>query len=54
MMQFSSINQHMSMTVRRLEQQLQECQFREKELQRRVAELEASIKAAQDFQQQAQ
>ena len=44
----------MSMTVRRLEQQLQECQLREEEFQRRVAELEASATSAQDFQQQAQ
>ena len=44
----------MSTTVKRLEQQLQECRLREEELQRRVAELEASTTAAQDFQQQAQ
>ena len=54
MIQSSSINQDMSTTVRRLEQQLQECRLREEELQRRVAELEASTTAAQDFQQQAQ
>ena len=45
------IVQDMSTTVRRLEQQLQECQLREDELQSRV---EASATAAQDFQQQAQ
>ena len=33
--------------MRRLEQQLQECQFREEELQRRVAELEALTKETQ-------
>ena len=54
MIQSSSINQETSTTVRRLEQQLQECRLREEELQRRVAELEASTTAAQDFQQQAQ
>ena len=42
-----AIVQDMSMTVRRLEQQLQECQLREEELQRRVAELEASTKETQ-------
>ena len=41
-------------TTRRLEQQLQECRLREEELQRRVAELEASATAALDFQQQAE
>ena len=46
-----AIVQDMSTTVRRLEQQLQECHLREEELQSRV---EASATAAQDFQQQAQ
>ena len=50
----TAIVQDMSMTVRKLEQQLQECQLREEELQRRVVEFEASATAAQDFQQQAQ
>ena len=49
-----AIVQDTSTTVRRLEQQLQECRLREEEFQRRVAELEASVTAAQDFQQQAQ
>ena len=53
MTQSSSINQDKSTTVRRLEQQLQECHLNE-ELQRRVAEMEALTTAAQDFQQQAQ
>ena len=39
--------QDMNTTVRRLEQQLQECQHREEELQSRG---EASATAAQDFQ----
>ena len=46
-----AIVQDMSSTVRRLEQQLQECRHREEELQSRV---EASATAVQDFQQQAQ
>ena len=46
-----AIVQDMSTTVRRLEQQLQECQDREEELQSRV---EASATGTQDFQQQAQ
>ena len=46
-----AIVQDMSTTVRRLEQQLQECRLREEELHSRV---EASATAAQDFQQQAQ
>ena len=54
MIQSSSINQDTSTAVRRLEQQLQESRLREEELQRRVAELETSTTAAQDFQQQAQ
>ena len=48
------MNQDTSTAVTRLEQQLQEYCLREEELQRRVAELEASTTAAQDFQQQAQ
>ena len=42
-----AIVQDTSTIVRRLEQQLQECQFREEELQRRVAELEALTKETQ-------
>ena len=49
-----AIVQDTGTTVRRLEQQLQECRLREEELQRRVADFEASATAAQDFQQQAQ
>ena len=46
-----AIVQDMSTTVRRLEQQLQECHLRVEELQSRVG---ASATAVQDFQQQAQ
>ena len=47
MVQSSSIMQDMSSTVSKLEQQLEECRLREKELQRRVTELEASTKVSQ-------